>query len=162
MDFGPKSWIFGILNFCPGILVPGFGVPEVRGPDFKSLSSRHAASGGSKFSKMTPPEFQRSFRLHFWQLSGHKTPNHHTLKMKSESCAVLWDARPTKGWPPTGPGQGDWSKTGFGDFRRGSPEDGKKLSENGRKMVPGKPKPFFDQCLTNFRIFEKIYIGIEI
>ena len=64
-------------------MVPGFGVPEVRGPDFKSLSSRHAASGGSKFSKMTPPEFQRSFRLHFWQLSGHKTPNHHTLKMKS-------------------------------------------------------------------------------
>ena len=75
---------FGLLR--PGILVPGFGVPEVRGPDFKSLSSRHAASGGSKFSKMTPPEFQRSFRLHFWQLSRHKTPNHHTLKMKS----VIW------------------------------------------------------------------------
>ena len=92
MDFGPKSWIFGIWDFCPGILVPGFGVPEVRGPDFKSLSSRHAASGGSKFSKMTPPEFQRSFRLHFWQLSGHKTPNHHTLKMKSAFPQIfgLW------------------------------------------------------------------------
>ena len=68
MDFGPESWIFGIWDFCPGILVPGFGVPEVQGPDFKSFLTGHAASGGSILSKMTPPEFQRSFQVHFWQL----------------------------------------------------------------------------------------------
>ena len=31
----------------------------------------------SKIYKMAPLEFQRSYRLHFGQLSGHKTPNHH-------------------------------------------------------------------------------------
>ena len=144
MDFDPKSWTLGIWDFCPGILVPGFGVPEVRGPDFKSLSSRHAASGGSKFSKMTPPEFQRSFRLHFWQLSGHKTPNHHTLKMKS----ALWDMPkhfvPHVGVrdPRTGyfvPGCGGW--TGPGPRRRLRLSPSPPPPSPGGSQIPKSPNP---------------------
>ena len=45
---------FGLL--CPGILVPGFGVQKVRGPDFKRFSSLLSDSGGPFFSKMPPPQ----------------------------------------------------------------------------------------------------------
>ena len=70
--------------------VPGFGFLEVQGPDFKCLLPRHAASGGSNFSKMTSPEFQRSFRVHFWQLLRQKTPNDHRSEGTPNGIFCPW------------------------------------------------------------------------
>ena len=54
---------------------------------------------------------------------------------------------------PTGPTMEKWSKNGFGFFPGGPPEIVEKSSKNRRKMVPGRPRPFFDDFSTIFQPF---------
>ena len=54
---------------------------------------------------------------------------------------------------PTGPTMEKWSKNGFGFFPGGPPEIVEKSSKNRRKIVRGRPRPFFDDFSTIFQPF---------
>ena len=85
--FRPISGFWDFRFLCPGILVLGFLSFRGPGSGFKSNYEQNQPSGGSFFSKKTPPWILRPSRVWIFQFSFQKSPKSSSLILKSETPA---------------------------------------------------------------------------